>query len=98
LLALCCLALASCAWVRPEPGAAEVRVVASGDVSGCRRLGTAHVEVTDRVLAVQRSPAKVQRELETLARNAAVEMGGNRIVASGPVREGKRAYAVFACP
>lgn len=97
-LALCCLAPASCAWIRPVPGAAVVRVAAPGDVSGCERSGTARVEVADRVLAVQRSAGRVAHELEILARNGAVGTGGNRIVASGPVRDGKRAYAVFACP
>ena len=46
---------------------------------------------------VQRKPGKVAEELERLARNEAAELGGDRIVALGPVRDGQRSYAVFAC-
>jgi hypothetical protein len=93
----CSLTLAACAWVELEPDADDVRVVAEPDVAGCERLGTARVEVTDRVLAVQRSPSKIEEELDVLARNAAADMGGNRVVAAGPIRDGEREYAVFEC-
>jgi hypothetical protein len=91
------LALAGCAWVSLSEEAESVRVADADQVSDCRRIGETSVRVRDRVAAVQRKPGKVAEELERLARNEAAELGGDRIVALGPVRDGQRSYAVFAC-
>lgn len=91
------LALVSCAWVELRPDARGVRAVPAAEAEGCDRIGKTRVEVADRVLAVQRPPGKIERELEVLARNAAADMGGDRIVAAGAVRDGQREYIVFDC-
>jgi hypothetical protein len=49
------------------------------------------------VAAIQRSPGTVREELEGLARNEAARLGGDRIVALGPVNDGARTYAVYDC-
>lgn len=91
------LALAGCAWVQLTEEAESVRVASADRVADCRRIGETTVSVRDRIAAVQRSPGKVADELERLARNEAAELGGDRVVALGPVRDGRRSYAVFDC-
>jgi len=91
------LGLPSCAWVTLDDAAGAVGVADPAEVVDCRKLAETRVEVRDRVLAVQRSPRRVAVELETLARNAAADIGGDRIVALGPVERGTRGYAVYDC-
>ena len=66
--------------------------------AGCKELGTTRVEVLNKVGFITRSPQKVSDELDTLARNAGVDLAGNAVVPSGPVAEGKRSYRVLRCP
>ncbi len=66
-------------------------------VSGCDRLASTTVSVRDRVAAVQRSPGKVEEELETLARNSAIDINGDTIVPDGPAQDGRRRYIIYYC-
>jgi hypothetical protein len=91
------LALSACTWVKTEPGAERIELRTSEQVRQCDRLGQTTASVRDRVAAVQRSPGKVEDELETLARNSALDLGGNTIVAEGPVRDGQRRYSIWLC-
>ena len=95
--ALALVMLAGCAWVKLEPGAEEVRVLEGGGTAGCERLGQITASVRDRVAAVQRRATKVEEELATLARNSALELGGDTIVPLGPVDDGQRSFAVYRC-
>ena len=96
--AVIALGLSACTWVRTEPGAEQVEQRAAGQVRGCERLGHTTTSVRDRVAAVQRRATRVEDELADLARNSAVEMGGNVIVPDGPVRDGQRRFAIYRCP
>ena len=86
-----------CSWVPVSPEAESVVAVPAVQAEDCQRIGESRVSVRDRVAAVQRAPGKVREELERLARNEAARLGGDRIVALGPVAEGARTYAVFDC-
>ncbi len=86
-----------CTWVQPEDGAEEVRLVEKRHVEGCQRLGSTTTEVRDRVAAVQRRPGKVEEELDTLAKNSAAEAGGDTLVATSDVRDGRRTYDIYRC-
>jgi len=100
IICISALALAisgGCSWVPLSPEAAQVAAVPVGQVQDCRKIGEAGVSVRDRVAAIQRSPGKVAEELEHLARNEAARLGGDRIVALGPVTHGSRNYAVYNC-
>lgn len=92
------LGLSGCTWVKPEVGADDVLVRTAAQVGQCERIGQTTTSVRDRVAAVQRSPGRVEEELETLARNSAVELGGNTLVADGPVRDGQRRFLIYTCP
>ncbi|MBS3744836.1 MAG: DUF4156 domain-containing protein [Wenzhouxiangellaceae bacterium] len=91
------LTLAACAWVQLTEEGESVDVADADRMTDCRRIGEVTVSVRDRVAAVQRKPGKVAEELERLARNEAAELGGDHVVALGPVRDGGRRYAVFDC-
>lgn len=97
VLAAALLAVAGCTWVKPEPGAEQVRVLEGGGTAGCERLGQTTASVRDRVAAVQRRAVTVEEELATLARNSALELGGDAIVPISPVEDGQRTFAVYRC-
>lgn len=86
-----------CAWVKSDPGADQVAVAESHAVSGCERLGQTTVSLRDRVGAVQRRPGRVAEELAVLGRNSAAEIGGDTIVADGPVQDGQRRFNIYRC-
>ncbi len=96
-LAIPLLVIAGCTWVKPEPGAEQVAIRGAEQVASCERIGRTTVSVRERVAAVQRRPGRVEEELATLARNSAHEIGGNVIVADGPVSNGQRRYLVYRC-
>jgi hypothetical protein len=92
------LLLPGCTFVKLAPEADAVTVVDEQIAAGCRELGNTRVEVLNKVGFFTRSPQKVSDELDTLARNAGVDLNGNAVVPSGPVAEGKRTYRVLRCP
>lgn len=89
--------LSGCTWVRTDPGAERVQVAESHEVRGCERLGQTTVSLRDRVGAVQRRPGRVADELAVLGRNSAAEIGGDTIVADGPVEDGQRRFSIYRC-
>ena len=89
---------AACTWVKTEPGAERVQLLSANQVAQCERLGQTTTSVRDRVAGVQRRATQVEDELTDLARNSAIEMGGNTLVADGPVRDGQRRFTIWRCP
>lgn len=89
--------LAGCAWVKVTPGGAAVRVLTTEDVASCTHLGKTQVSLLAKVVGFKRSATKVQKELETLARNSAAEMGGDTVVAVAPPADGRQSYNVYRC-
>ncbi|MAJ59582.1 MAG: hypothetical protein CBC48_06145 [bacterium TMED88] len=88
----------SCAHVHLESQGVAVHRLGAQELPECSRVGTARVQVLAKVLFVPRSGRRVDDELTTLARNAAGNMGGDTIVAEGPVHKGKQTFGVFQCP
>ena len=91
------LALCSCTWVDTSEAGSNVRVFTAEELgSSCVRTGTTHVEVVDRVI-LQRAASNVMLELQALARNQAAERGDDTIVATSPIVDGERDYALYRC-
>lgn len=90
-------ALTACSWVQLNETGESVRVVRPGDVGACERLGEVTASVLDKVAFMKRSRDKQARELETLARNEAGTMGGDAIVASSDIEDGRRRFTVYRC-
>jgi hypothetical protein len=97
LVVLLCLSLSACSWVKLTPGGEKVRVLGADEVSTCKELGDTTVSLLAKVAGFNRNEDQVAKELATLARNAAAGMGGDTIVPTSAVKEGKRSYAVYKC-
>jgi hypothetical protein len=91
------VASSGCTWVDAKPGASKVTLVMPEHVGQCQPLGTTISQVKDKVGIIHRSEAKVTEELLTLAKNSAVDLGGNTLVAeSGPV-DGSQKFKIYKC-
>jgi Domain of unknown function (DUF4156) len=97
MMALLCVSVSACAWVKLTPGGEKVRVLDAAEVTTCKELGNAMVTTTAKVAGINRNEDQVEKELAQLARNAAADMGGDTVVAMNEVKEGKRRYAVYKC-
>ena len=93
-----CIGLSSCTWVKLTEDGARV-LVRTSVPSDCERLGRTTSMGKAEIAKVDRKQTKVATELETLARNYAVGMGGNTIVAEDEITEdGKQTFVVYNCP
>lgn len=97
LALFCTVAVSACTWVKLSERGESVRVVRPTEVAECERVGEATAQVVSKVGFVRRSRENQIKDLETLARNAAAEMGGNAIVATSDIKEGKREFTVYRC-
>ncbi len=100
------LVFTGCTWVKLDKKGESVAVVQAKYVSSCRGLGKVTAKVVVDLGGVKRSPRKVARELETLARNDASGMGGDTIVIASPItttktskfkKNARRAFKVYNC-
>jgi hypothetical protein len=96
-IVLVCLAGSSCTWVDPDAGAGNVALVMPKHVTDCKSLGTTIAEVKDKVGFINRSEEKVAEELLTLAKNAAVKLGGDTLVADGAPVDGTQRFKIYKC-
>ena len=93
-----CIGLSSCTWVKLTEDGARV-LVRSTAPSDCERLGRTTSMSKAEIAKVDRKQTKVAIELETLARNYAVGMGGNTIVAEDAMTDdGEQTFIVYNCP
>ncbi|HET9049339.1 MAG TPA: DUF4156 domain-containing protein [Chiayiivirga sp.] len=98
LLALSVLLLGGCTWVKMEPGAARVRVLAAdADVSGCVLRGEIGVSVKDRVGLYDRNALKVRDELETMARNEALDLDADAVKPTSEPALGEQRFSAYRC-
>ena len=93
------MALSGCTWVALAPDAESVRIGSGDALDGCTQVGTTKARTKVRVGIFARGEAKVAEELATLARNDAPELGGNTVVAEGPVSaDGVQRFTIYDCP
>jgi hypothetical protein len=89
-----------CTWVPLKPEAEAVRVAASADaVLGCKQIGQIKAHTKSSVGIFDRSDDTIRTELESLARNDAVGMGANAVLAEGPPNmDGEQKFMAYRCP
>ena len=92
------LFLVSCTWVKLTKEGERVAVRTADQISDCKKVANTTASLRSKVMGIERKSEKVQTELETLARNAAVDYGGNVVVATSEVEEGKQTFDVYQCP
>ena len=95
-----CMASSGCTWVALTPEAETVRVAPNeAAVADCQQVGGVRARTKSRVGFFSRSPEKVAEELATLARNDAVELGANTVLAEAPPSiEGTQRFKAYVCP
>lgn len=89
--------LNACTWVDLTAEGEKVRVLNMDEVAKCQFIGQTTSNTAYKVAGVRRHDNAIQNELESLARNSAVNLGGDTIVAAGDMNEGKQTFQVYRC-
>jgi hypothetical protein len=92
-------ALSGCAsdLIDVRPGSDKIVQVESAKVAQCRKVGQTTVGVLDHVAFYSRSIDAIDENLSQLARNSALDMGGDTVVPGERLDVGKRVFAVYKC-
>ena len=92
-------ALSACTWVPIAPEAKKVQVLPPGSTaaSSCQKLGEITVSVQGSVAFYDRNAVKVRDELETLARNEAVDLNATAIQPVDEPVDGKQRFMAWRC-
>jgi hypothetical protein len=96
---LIALVLGGCSstLIEVRQGSDQVAVAEPSQVGACRLVGKTTVSVLAEVGAVSRSIEAVDANLLQLARNAAVDEGGDTVVPGDRPEVGKRTFAIYKC-
>ena len=86
-----------CNWVPLTSEGENVRVLQSSAVSDCQKVGKVSSKTSDRIFIFARTDRKVREELESLARNEAVDLNGDAIVPIGTEADGRQSFEVYRC-
>lgn len=86
-----------CAWVKPEDGAQSVILADEPEVSSCQRKGQTTSNVKSSLGVLTRRKDTVSQELIALAKNSALSLGGDTIVAVSEPKEGSQVFSVYKC-
>lgn len=78
-------------------GADLVEAKEASQVVSCKDLGKVNVSVLAEVGFITRRPEDVEANLLQMARNAAVDKGGDTVVKGSSNEYGKRSFAVYKC-
>ena len=89
--------LPACAWVDLKPQGEKVRVLAAQEVGRCKEIGRVTTSTAAKVGFIARGKDTVQEEVYRLARNNAAAMGGDSVVAIGPLVDGEQPFKVYRC-
>ena len=89
------LSLTACSFVEPIPGSESI--ILSQHQESCKKLGNTTVKVLDKTFGISRKKDAIEQELQILAQNSAVKMGGNAIWPVSEIKEGERSYHIFLC-
>jgi hypothetical protein len=89
--------LGACSWVKLTPEGEKVRVLSQNEVSSCKKLGKTTSTLKDKIAGMSRKQAKVQKEMQALARNSAADMGGDTVVAVTEIKDGRQTFEVYKC-
>jgi len=91
------LSLNACTWVDLTPAGEKVRVSTAEQVQSCTKKGKTTVSIKAEVAGIDRNHEKVKAELETLARNSAVDLNGDTVVPASEIKNGRQTFDVYRC-
>ncbi|MGD8378406.1 MAG: DUF4156 domain-containing protein [Gammaproteobacteria bacterium] len=89
--------LGGCSWVEVQPQAGDIVVLSQERVADCKYLGKVDVSVLSRVMGMDRLDSDVENDLENLARNNALDMGGDTVSPLSKARNGKQTFGIYKC-
>ena len=91
--------LSGCAnhLVEVRPGSDSIAVKEANEVGGCESKGAINVGVVSEVGFYTRNADAVEGNLLQLARNGAVDAGGNTVVRGNSSEYGKRSFSIYKC-
>lgn len=83
--------------IEVKQGSERVSVSDANQVASCESKGKATVSVLTKVGFISRSVDAVEGNLLQLARNSALDIGGDTIVKDEMPEFGKRTFAIYKC-
>ena len=89
--------LASCSWVELEDDARQVTLAAPQDITECKQVSHVTANVMDGMGPFTRNQGKMGEELATIARNEAARLGGDTVVPSSSIVDGRQHFTVYLC-
>lgn len=98
LLTMVLALLSSCTWVELNDSAKDVVITHREQVSHCRSVGNIRAKTRHQLPGQwPRNAKKIESELSILARNEALTLGANTLVANNPASEGEQSFSAFIC-
>jgi len=91
------LVLSGCSFVQLEEGADKVRVLEPERTQKCDREGKTTVSTAKRILFIPRGEKAIENDLDRLARNSAVDLGGDTVYRDTAIEDGQAVYQVYDC-
>jgi hypothetical protein len=91
------LLFGGCSAAQLTPEGEKVRVLDSDEVTKCQYVGRTTATVTEKVAGVRRHNEQIWQELVIVARNAAINLDGDTVVAESEEAEGKQKFKIYRC-
>jgi hypothetical protein len=93
------LVLGGCAsrMIGERIGSDQIALAESAQVAKCQSKGKVNVSVMSEVAFYTRSAESVEANLLQMARNAAIDNGGDTVVKGTSLEYGKRTFEVYKC-
>ena len=83
--------------IQVEKGSENVSLADASQVQGCQPKGKVTVSVLAKVGSVTRSVQDIDADLLQLARNGAVDSGGDTVVKGERPELGQRTFSIYKC-
>ncbi len=92
------LMLSACNFVKVTETGSSVAVSNASAVQGCTKVSVLTVKTRDNYVgSMKRSPETIAKELTNLARNDAMDAGGDTIVPINQPLDGRQSFDVYQC-
>ncbi len=89
--------LTACTWVSLTEQGNQVDLATPEAASACKRIGKTTVSTLSKLAGMSRHQESMQDELNKLARNSAVELGGDTVAPLSPIENGRQVFGVYHC-
>lgn len=84
-------------FIDTKQGSDKVMLKESSEITQCQLIGTSTVSVLSKVGFVSRGVDNIELNLIQLAKNSAVDMGGDTVVKKETSKLGERPFDVYKC-